>query len=551
MVKSRWKYSQRYHEILNVLMKNGFGFFIKDLGPFNFLSKKNMPESSVLTKSISERIRLSLEQLGPTFIKLGQLASTRLDLIPADIAEELAKLQDHVYPTPTEEVITVIEKELGQRVDTLFLEFSPKPVASASIGQVYQAKLFDGSDVAVKVQRPNIEETIEKDLSILTDLARLMENRYEWARNYQLVDIVDELAKSLKNELDYTMEGKHAEKLRRNLQSFDNVTIPKIRWTYTTKKVLTMDFIHAKKFRQFVEEALESEKKSMANTFIRSMFHQIFLDGFFHGDPHPGNLFIKDHNHLIYIDFGMIGRIPTSLKYDLASMIIALKNEQLEKLTYLVLKVGKPLQTVDTIELHSDIEEIIFKYIDAPLDKISLGELVNDLLYVSFKHKIRMPKALTLLGKTLITMECIISELDSDLSMIDMVEPFGKELMKNRLKPKNVLNDIEGKIRDFFDMLSDTKKALKSLSKKGKFEVEMHVPEIESFIHKLDRISNQLSFSIVLLAFSILMASLIIGASISGQGTFLWDFPVIEVGSIVATLMFLWLLYGIFRSGRF
>ncbi|WAA10891.1 ABC1 kinase family protein [Fervidibacillus albus] len=551
MVKKRIKYSKRYTEILNVLMKNGFGFFLKDLGPFHFLANKNISDTSVLSKSISERIRLSLEQLGPTFIKLGQLASTRLDMIPADIARELTKLQDHVSPMPTEEVVSVIEREFGQPVDTLFLQFSPNPVASASIGQVHRAKLFDGSEVAVKVQRPNIDETIEKDLAILTDLARLMETRYEWARNYELVGIIDELGKSLKKELDYTLEGKNADKLRRNLQSFENVLIPEIHWAYTTKKILTMEFIRAIKFQWFLEHADSTGKQLVANTFIKSMFHQIFLDGIFHGDPHPGNLFVDDQNRLIYLDFGMIGRIPTSLKYDLASMLIALKNERMDELTYLVLKVGKPMQNVDTFELHSEIEEIVLKYGDAPLEKISLGELMNELLHVSFRHKIRMPKALTLLAKTLITMESIISELGTGLSMVDMAEPFGKELMKDRLKPTNVWKEFEGKLRDAFDTLSDVRKAIKVVSKKEKLQMEMNVPEIKTFIQKLDRMSNQLSFSIVLLAFSILMGSLIIGASISSQRTFLWDFPVIEVGSIVATLMFLWLLFGIFRSGKF
>lgn len=534
-----------------MFFRNGFGFFIKDLDPIHFFSRKNKPDSSVYSKSIGERIRISLEQLGPTFIKLGQLASTRLDLIPPDIIRELVKLQDDVTPIPTVEIERIIQEELDQPVGQLFKEFSPEPVASASIGQVHYAKLFDGSEVAVKIQRPNIEETIEKDLSILTDFARLAESRYEWARNYQLTDIVAELAKSLRNELDYTLEGKHGEKIKRSLKSVANVSVPGVYWEYTTKKVLTMDFVHAKKFHQFLEEAGTDEKKAMADVFIKSMFQQIFVDGFFHGDPHPGNLFVQDHRRLIFIDFGMVGRIQSDLKYDLASMLIALKQDRMDELTYLVLKVGKPIKEVDLEAFHSDIEDVIFKYADVPLEQISLGELMNDLLHISFRHQIRMPKALTLLGKTFITMESIIGDLDSGLSMIDMAEPFGKELIKNRLKPRNLAKELEGKAREFYETLSHTRKAVKSISKRGKIQVEMTVPELKQFIHKLDRISNQLSFSIILLAFTILMAGLIIGASISSQRTFLWEFPVIELGSIVATAMFLWLLYGIFRSGRF
>lgn len=550
MIGKRLKYAQRYQEILTALLKNGLGFVVKDLGLLGF-KRKAEADSTMYSKSIAERIRSVLEELGPTFVKLGQLASTRVDLIPDNIIKELEKLQDHVAPIPFSDVEKIIEKELGQPANDLFLEVSDRPIASASIGQVHYGKLPTGKEVAIKVQRPNIEEKIDIDLQILTDLTNLMEEKLEWANNYRISEIVEEVSRSLRLELDYTVEAWNGEKIARHLKEYPDYIIPSIHWEYTTKRILTMDYISGTRLRDYAKNASETEKKLIAKQFVECMFQQIFIDGFFHGDPHPGNLFVLPNKRMALIDFGMIGRLSPSMKNDLASVIIALKNRDINEVIFLFLKLGQSSEPIDNDQIYADIEVLIEMNMDIPLQQISLANLINNLMEISFKYRVRMPADLTILAKTLLTMEGILSHLDKDLSIIDMAQPFGEKLIRERLKPSKIMKETRQKFREIQTFLTQLMKSGSSITKDGKIHVEISVPEVKNLSKKLDRVTNQLSFSIILLAFSIMMVGLIVGASISNVKTFLWNFPVVEVGGVVATLMFLWLLFSILRHGKF
>ena len=550
MIGKRLKYAQRYQEILTALLKNGFGFVVKDLGLLDF-KRKAEADSAVYSKSIAERIRLVLEELGPTFVKLGQLASTRVDLISENIIKELEKLQDHVAAIPFSDVEETIEKELGQPVKDIFLEVREEPIASASIGQVHYGKLPNGQEVAIKVQRPNIEEKIDIDLQILTNLTNLMEEKFEWANNYRISEIVEEVSRSIRLELDYTVEAWNGEKISRQLKDQPEYVIPSIHWEYTTKKILTMDFISGTKFRDYAKSASEAGKKLIVKQFVECMFQQIFIDGFFHGDPHPGNLFVLPDKRIALIDFGMIGRLSPSMKNDLASVIIALKNRDINEVIFLFLKLGQSSEPIDNDQIYADIEVLIEMNMDIPLQQISLANLINNLMEISFKYRVRMPADLTILAKTLLTMEGILSHLDKDLSIIDMAQPFGEKLIRERLKPSKIMKETRHKLREIQTFLTQLMKSGSSITKDGKIHVEISVPEVKNLSKKLDRVTNQLSFSIILLAFSIMMVGLMIGASISNVKTFLWNFPVVEVGGVVATLMFLWLLFSILKHGKF
>lgn len=550
MIGKRLKYAQRYQEILTALLKNGLGFIVKDLGLLGF-KRKAEADSTMYSKSIAERIRSVLEELGPTFVKLGQLASTRVDLIPENIIKELEKLQDHVAPIPFSDVEKIIEKELGQPANDLFLEVNDRPIASASIGQVHYGKLPTGQEVAIKVQRPNIEEKIDIDLQILSDLTNLMEEKLEWANNYRISEIVEEVSRSLRLELDYTVEAWNGEKIARQLKEHPNYIIPSIHWEYTTKRILTMDYISGTRLRDYAKNASEAEKKLVAKQFVECMFQQIFIDGFFHGDPHPGNLFVLPDKRMALIDFGMIGRLSPSMKNDLASVIIALKNRDINEVIFLFLKLGQSSEPIDNDQIYADIEVLIEMNMDIPLQQISLANLINNLMEISFKYRVRMPADLTILAKTLLTMEGILSHLDKDLSIIDMAHPFGEKLIRERLKPSKIMKETRNKLREIQTFLTQLMKSGSSITKDGKIHVEISVPEVKNLSKKLDRVTNQLSFSIILLAFSIMMVGLVVGASISNVKTFLWNFPVVEVGGVVATLMFLWLLFSILKHGKF
>lgn len=558
MVGKRIRHMSRYRDIAIALIRHGFGIVVEEIGFAQFLSlprKMFFDAKEKDGKTTGERIRLVLQELGPTFVKLGQIASTRPDLLPEEIIHELEKLQDQVSPFSFEEVRNIVQKELGADLNQIFRQFADVPLAAASIGQVHQAILHSGEKVAVKVQRPNIANVIETDLEILQDLAILAERRLEWAARYQIRDMVDEFSRSLRAELDYTIEARNAEKISNQFKNDPNIYIPKVFWEYSTKKVLTMEYVEGVKFNEL--ERLKQNGynlKNLADRLTKAIFRQIFIEGFFHGDPHPGNVLVLPGEAIAFIDFGMVGRLNPEMKYHFSSLVIALMRQSTDGVIKSICQMGLVPDDVNLMQLRDDVEQLREKYYHVSLSKISLGEAVNDLFRVAFRHSIRLPRDLTLLGKTLLTVEGMVEKLDPGFRILDIAEPFGRQLLKERWQPKNVAEVVWKRVSDYGEMLIDFPKNMKeltSLIKQGKLHLEIDVPKLDHFLKKLDQISNRLSFSIVLLSFSIIMVGIIIGSSMGRQSTLLWKIPAIEIGFGVATLMFVWLLYSIFKSGRF
>jgi len=557
-INRRIRHLQRYRDIAKAFVRNGFGFLVKELGladRFPLSSFRSDDDREHKSKSTGERIRLFLEELGPTFVKFGQIASTRPDLLPADIIEELVKLQDSVPPIPYQEAAAVLEAELGAPVDELFARFEKTPVAAASIGQVHLARLPDGRAVAVKIQRPNIQEQIETDLEILDNLSRIAEHRLEWAANYQLRERISELAQSLRAELDYTVEGRNAERMAKSFERDHSIHIPKIYWDYSSRRVLTMELINGVKITDH-EALLEMgiTPKRIAERITNAMFHQIFEEGLFHADPHPGNLLIEPNGAIGLLDFGMVGRMSASMKTNFGSLLIAMRRNSTSGIIRAIEALGVLPADIDMRRLRDDIDILRDKYYDVPLSRISLGESVNELFSVAYTHRIRIPSDFMLLGKTMLTLEGVVSSLDPDFSIISVAEPFGRRLFLDRLNPRSFAENAVEHVSEYADLLADLPETLRdvsSLVRKGKLRTEMSIPELETFLRKIDRVGNRLTFSIVLLSFSIIMVGLIIGSSLGRQSSIIWHFPVIEIGFGIAAFMFLFLLFAIFRSGRF
>ena len=555
MLGIRFKHAQRYQEITNAFLKNGFIYFIYRLGLSNQIFPKHHDTKERMSKqTIGIKLREVLQSLGPTFIKLGQIASTRRDLVPSEIAKELEKLQDQVSGFPFQQVQEIIEMELGEKLEDLFQEFNKKPVASASIGQVHQAVLRTGEMVAVKVQRPDIRSTVQTDLEILDDITRMMEANLSWAKTYQIRKMMAEFSNSLLAELDYQTEGRNGERIAKQFQDNPEVVIPKIYWDYSTNKVLTMDYISGVKVNHI--ETLKEEgynRKLIARRITDSMLHQILMEGFFHGDPHPGNIYILPGNKVAYIDFGMIGRISEDTKFHFASLVIHLQNGNTKGLLKTITAMGLHTSGTDMNTLYNDVDQFVMKYSDIPLSKISIGSALKDLLDIIYQHQIQVPADLSNLGKTLFLIESIVSDLNPELSILDTIKPFGEKLLRKRYKPKSILQNTWSELVENAHVFSKITKNLKELTstvQQGKLHFEMSITEMKDFLQRLDRISNRLAFSIILLSFSILMVGLIIGTSINGQKSLLWEFPAVEVGSIVATSMFLFVLVAIIKSGR-
>lgn len=558
MIGKRIRHIKRYRDVAKVLARHGFGYIVEEMGLLHMLSlpKRLFTDTEKVDPlSTGERIRQVIEELGPTYVKIGQIASTRADIISEEILQELEKLQDNVPSFSFAEVARIIEQELGSSIEANFSIFDEKAIAAASIGQVHRAQLRTGEHVAVKVQRPNIKAMIETDLEILLDLATLAEHRMPRMERLQLREVVEEFSKSLRNELDYTIEARNAEKIAKQFKDNHTVHIPTIYWDYSTRTVLTMEFVEGIKLNDFESIAkMGFDRKVMSERLVRALFHQVLIEGFFHADPHPGNIFFLRDGTISLIDFGMVGRLTQDMKHNFASMVIAMMRQNTEGMIQAVLRIGIVPDEVNLPRLTDEVDQLREKYLYVPMSRISLGEAISDLFKVAFRHHIRIPSDFTLLAKCLLILEGIVEKLDPELSILDMAEPFGIQLIKERYRPSTIAGRIWHNITDYSDLLVSMPKQMKELIRdllRGRIHLEVSVPELDLFLRKLDTISNRISFSIVLLSFSIVMMGLIIASALAPQPILLWHIPAIEIGFILAGIMLLWLFISIFKSGKF
>ncbi len=539
------------------LMRHGFGFMVEEMGLNRMLSipLKLARRDVHGIRTVGERIRLVLEELGPTFVKLGQLASTRSDLLPENVINELVKLQDQVPPFPGEEARQIIELELGLPIEQMLESFQETPVAAASIGQVHLGKLHSGELVAIKVQRPGVARMVQRDLEILQDLIGIAKRHMEWVSQYNISEIIDEFSKSMRAELDYNVEGRNMERLGQNFADNRRIHIPKTFWNYTSARVLTMEFvdgIHMGKPEEIVQQGLQLT--DVAQRLVDSMLQQIFIDGFFHADPHPGNLLALRDGRVAYLDFGMMGRLNSDTKNGLAGFVIAMLRKNTDSMVRAILRLGFVPDDIDIASLRGELERLRDQYYEVPFSQIDLGQALNEMFAIIRTFRIDIPSDLALLGKALITLEGVIGRLDPNLSIVKMAEPFGRRLLGERYSPKRIRERITDGALQAIEVLTDLPRQTSELSRvirSGKLKVEVNVPELGELLHKMDQIVNRLAFSIVLLAFCIIMVGLIIGSSLRDQSPILWGLPVVEIGFIIATLMVLWLLFAIFKSGRF
>lgn len=557
MFAKRVRHINRYREIAVALLSQGFGYIVEEMGLIKkvpYYQRVRPVFTKKHTGGVGERIRLVLQQLGPTYVKLGQIASTRPDLLPREIIGELEKLQDEVPGFSSTEVHSVIEEELGGTLEEIFQYFDTEPLAAASIGQVHQAVLKTGEKVAVKIQRPDIATVIGTDLEILYELANLAERRFQWAATYQLLDMIDEFSKALRNELDYTSEARNAEKISKQFIHNPVIYVPKVYWAYSTAKVLTAEYIDGIKINNIKD--LEQQGYSLvllAERFAKGILHQIFMEGFFHGDPHPGNVLVMPGQIIAFLDFGMVGHLSSEMKYNLSSLVIGLMRQDADDLAKTIFRMGIVPDHANKHQFRDDIEQLNEKYYGIPLSQVSFGEAVNNIFAVALKHKIKIPADLVLVGKALLIMEGIVQKLDPSLSILDVAEPFGKKILMERLHPKALTKTLWRKISDFGELFASFPELFKNLSsivRHGRLSLDISIPEIDNILKTLDRISNRLSFSMILLALSIIMSSIIVSSSIAGQSSVLWQIPVLEIGFGIAMVIFSWLLYAIIRSGR-
>ncbi|RYG73017.1 ABC transporter [Lentibacillus lipolyticus] len=556
MFERRIRHTRRYQEIVNAFIRYGFGYFLFRVGLTDRdLSKgKVHDDADVNLQSIGRRLRMTLQELGPSFIKLGQIASTRHDVLPREIISELEKLQDHVTVFSFDHVRNTMESELDDSLENLFQEVDPEPIATASIGQVHTARLFTGEEVVVKVQRPGLKPVMETDLEILVKFGQMLEERTVWAKRYRVRDMIHELSVSLRNELDYLMEGRSGERIAKQFQRQMPVRIPDIYWDYTTKKVLTMEKVDGIKVSDIETLDVEGyDRHLIAKRLADAMFTQILDQGFFHADPHAGNVFVLPKNTITFLDFGEVGRISDAMTYHFATILVNLHNGNAEALIKTFSKMDLISEKTDIHSFQRDLEALHDSYTNVMIKDMSLGKIIIEIFQVAYYHHIEIPSELVILSKTILTLEGVIGRLDPDFSLMRAAEPYARKLLKRRYSPRRILRNSMSEIAENLEIITglprDVKEVMSTLQR-GRVGLDINVKQAERFLHRFDKISNRLSFSIIMLAFSILMAGLIIGSAITGQSTVIWDLPIIEIGAVIATLMFILMVVTIIRSGR-
>lgn len=551
------KHLARYAEILKALIKYGF----EDIADSLRKNEKSSISKNLLiqgeTVNVKElarwkRVRMMLEDLGTTFIKLGQMLSGRPDLIPEELIKELERLQDLTPTFNGDLAISRIEEDLGQPIDAVFANFELVPLASASIGQVHRATLHNGRDVVVKVQRPDIQDQIEVDMDILRALAKLAEKYKEEVRHYNPKAIVEALEKTMELELDFKHELKNIQLFRRNAALRNSeVIVPETYREYSSERILTMEFVEGFKinnFKAYVQQNISP--KEVAKKAINSYFEQIFVDGFFHADPHPGNVFVDSKGQLVYLDFGMMGRLPERDKELLGDLFIAVEMRDAEKILHAV----KSLSKIDFIEneagLLNEIEVLLNNYYAADLKDISLTELLEKFRAIVLRYKLQIPADFFLLIKGVSSMESNVRLLYPEIPLFEYLKPHARRLVMKKMNPFRKLKTLYFTLFEFGELLhdfpGDARKIIQKL-KHGSLKVEIEHKGLSELRVSLEEISNRISLSI-LIAAMIIGSSLIVNAKIP---PFVNGIPILGlIGFVVAVVLAIWLIISIVRSGK-
>ena len=561
MAVSKHRKLKRTTQIVKIFANHGFGALMDRLGILKYLKMemqtKEYTERELSKLSIGERLRLSFEELGPTFIKLGQIMSTRPDLLPREIIHEMEKLQDAVAPFSISDVKQVIEFELGDKLENIFREFKEEPIAAASIGQVHRAKLLSGKDVVVKVQRPNIEKNIELDLGILKDLADFIDNRTKLGKLYSFSKMAEEFETTITNELDFRLEGENAETFKVNFKDEANVIVPDISWIHTTSRVLTMDEIKGTSLKNF--EALDQlglDKKIIARNLANSVLYQILRDGFFHGDPHPGNIMVLENNKIAFLDFGMIGQLSPHRKNQFLKMLMGITLKDSKLIIQAIAELDAISNSINMRKLEKDIDRLRDQVLSVPLSEIKIGEVFNEIFDLAFTYNMMIPGEFTMLAKSLITLEGLVEKLDPDLNILEIAEPIAGKLIFTLISPEKIGREILSGAMDYGNLVRKFPSVFLNFLGKiehDDFTIQIKVKEAERYAQKIDRSFSRLSISIVFLSLSIVIAGTIIGLSLIGMeaADFIMVLSMILKGSLfLAAITFAALIIAILRSKR-
>ncbi|MDA8171830.1 MAG: AarF/ABC1/UbiB kinase family protein [Nitrospiraceae bacterium] len=558
--QKRYKTARRLQHIVNVFLKYGFGRAVDQVRlsryiPFLTRLRSFGQWPSLKAPGMPQNLRRAFEELGPTFIKFAQVLAARPDIVGAEYADEFKKLLDEVPPFPAPEAIEVIERELGLPMEKVFRSFDERPVAAASIAQVHTATLMDGSEVVVKVQRPGISDIIGEDIQILTAIARLVERYAAEVRFFNPVGLIEEFARTVKKEMNFVQEAKNCCRFRRDFEGNPDIRFPQIYPEFLTEKVLVMERIYGVRIDDIkrIDEG-GFDRLKLARAGVDAYFKMVFTDGFFHADPHPGNIFVTPEGQLAFLDFGIVGAVTDELKDALASTLIALINKDYDRLieNYITLGYVRPDIDLETfrMDFKSELVELLEPMYGLTLGEINLAEYLSTFLTLAMRHNMRIPPELMLINKSLLILENIGLELDPAFDFFAAAEPYASKLIKKKYSPGKLFGRMRAEAAEAGELAFYLPRNLKRILGKllrNDIQVKLHHLGLENLIKDMDRSSNRLAFAMVVSAMIIsgsIMHAMqvpprIFGISVLGFLSFFF-----------AGIFGLWLVISIIRSGR-
>jgi len=531
----------RLSEIAQVAVRHGFGYLVE-----------GRKHSELEGSARGRHLRDMLDELGPTFVKFGQLLSTRPDVVPPDIVAELRSLQDDVRPFPFADVEQTIREDLGQPIERLFTEFDATPLAAASIGQVHRATLPNGRDVVVKVQRPNAPKQIEADLSLLYQAARLAKERIRALDFIDTNDIVDEFARSIRQELDYRMEGRHADAFHKDFAGHPHVAIPRVYWTYTRSRVLTLERLDGVQLGDLdFEHWSPDQRRKLAYLMTETWMTMIFRNGYFHGDPHPANILVLAPDRIGLVDFGLTGKLTDDDMSKLTRLFIDAASENIEMLPKRLADLGVRYPKEREEQFVGELREMYYRYYGATLQEIDPIQVIREAFTLIYTMNLRLPTRFVMLDKAIATLGSVGVELYPDFNVFEVAKPYARDLMLERFTPRRIAArarretfklsmiaaDLPHQIHDTLEQVRD-----------GQIEVGFVHKGLDDLLAKLDTLFNRLVIALIVTGG--LIGSSLIGIFAKTGPHILGLHVVAAFGFFLSAVLGVWLLWGVVRSGR-
>lgn len=541
----------RYKDLAFLLTRYGLKDFKIGIDPL--AEPVAIPEDQPIEPDVQKRAEafaLRLKEMGSTFVKFGQLLSTRPDLVPPEYVVALESLQDNVEPFSFAEVETIVEEELKARISKVFEEFEAVPIAAASLGQVHRAVLRDGREVVVKVQRPGVREVVHEDLQVFSEIATALENHTAIGRKMNLIATVEDLRRTLMNELDYLQEARNAAILRSNLEEFEELHIPATIDDLTTSRVLTTELIRGKKVSKLTPLGLiDNDYAHLAVILTRAYLKQICVDGIWHSDPHPGNVFLRDEQ-IVLLDFGMVSRIGSEVQDNVIKLLLGVTGNRGREVAEVCIRMGTEQAGFDKDRFIRDINVMVTSYYDAEMKRTNTGQIIFQVIAVANNNELRIPSELAMLAKTLLHLDGITRKLDPDFNPQEVIQEYSQEIMaqkvRQRLSPKNYYSALLDLNQLALDLPSRSREILDKLAD-GKMGVHVHLAEMNHLLKGMQRIANRITVGLVIAA--LLVASALI---MQVPRTDRWaGYPVMAVsGYVIAAVMGIYLVVTIFLKDR-